>query len=247
MLNEVLIVIFSYNREKLLLSEYSRSSVFWYCLGWQWYMQLAPFLFAAATSQMITEIAKYSIGRLRPCFIDLCEPKFTDRVTGQQITLTRFSAACNEPFVYIEDYTCTTTAYSEKLLKDVHLSFMSGHSSFSAVCLLYLVLYLQSRFNWTSLGLVKHLLQAGLVFLTFYTGMSRISDYKHHWSDVLIGLLQGTLVAVMVARYVSDLVQLRSVYAPVHQQQLIQPTSIEVTTKSSRQASNVSVSVDANV
>ena len=35
--------------------------------------------------------------------------------------------------------------------------------------------------------------------------MSRISDYKHHWSDVLCGLIQGTIVAFLVAMGVSEL------------------------------------------
>lgn len=49
-----------------------------------------------------------------------------------------------------------------------------------------------------------------LVSLILFSGFSRISDYKHHWSDVLIGLVQGTTVAILSALYVSDMHRVRS-------------------------------------
>lgn len=66
-------------------------------------------------------------------------------------------------------------------------------------------IYLQVRLTWNQIGFIRPLYQALCIYLTIYTGFSRISDYKHHWSDVLIGLLQGTLVAILVTRFVSDL------------------------------------------
>ena len=174
-MNEFYIVYHKFSHDKI--ERILCSKHFWTCLIWQWYMQLVPFLFAAASSQMITEIAKYSIGRLRPHFIDLCKPI----IKSSGIKIDRFSN-CDSPYTYVEEYECSTVGtIPEKWLKDVHLSFMSGHSSFSSVCLIYLVYYIQNRFNWSFIGLIKHLMQAGLIFLVFYTGMSRISDYKHHW------------------------------------------------------------------
>lgn len=197
-------------------------SRFWKGYFWQLYLFLAPFIFAVLASQLITDIAKYSIGRLRPHFIDLCKPKF------QGVTLYRDSE-CKFPLLpetYIIDYVCTNEQVGYKLLRDIHLSFMSGHSSFCAVGLVYLVVsatqiallteiifislsslqfYIQLRVRWSQLGLLKPLFQCLLVCLVLYTGFSRISDYKHHWSDVLTGLAQGTLVAMLVVFYVSDL------------------------------------------
>lgn len=37
-----------------------------------------------------------------------------------------------------------------------------------------------------------------LVMLAVYTGLSRISDYRHHPSDVVTGFLQGALTAYWV-------------------------------------------------
>jgi len=59
-------------------------------------------------------------------------------------------------------------------------------------------LYLQARLTWNGSKLLKHLLQAVSIYAAVYVGLSRISDYKHHWSDVLMGAILGTLVAALV-------------------------------------------------
>jgi len=41
-------------------------------------------------------------------------------------------------------------------------------------------------------------LQAVSIYAAVYVGLSRISDYKHHWSDVLMGAILGTFVAALV-------------------------------------------------
>lgn len=68
------------------------------------------------------------------------------------------------------------------------------------------------RVKWSVLGLCKPLSQVLLVALIVYTCLSRISDYKHHWSDVLTGAIQGTLVAILGALFVSDLYKSHEYY-----------------------------------
>ncbi|XP_003744847.1 putative phosphatidate phosphatase isoform X2 [Galendromus occidentalis] len=150
------------------------------------YHNIWPFLMGAAVQQMVTDIAKYTIGRLRPHFIAVCNPKNLEEL-------------CKVPYKYVEVYECESK-YSEGHLKEVRLSFPSGHSSFSMFCMLWIVLYLQKRLTCPCVNVqaVKLLLQSGFFYITWYTSMSRISDYKHHWSDVLSGMLIGAAICFAV-------------------------------------------------
>lgn len=51
--------------------------------------------------------------------------------------------------------------------------------------------------TWDGSKLLKHTLQFLAVLQAVFTAMTRVSDYKHHWSDVLSGLLLGSLVAIV--------------------------------------------------
>nr|XP_042713466.1 phospholipid phosphatase 1 isoform X3 [Chrysemys picta bellii] len=155
------------------------------------YKAIGTFIFGAAASQSLTDIAKYSIGRLRPHFLAICQPDWT-RV--------------NCSLGYIENFPCQGDKVQ---VNEGRLSFYSGHSSFSMYCMLFLALYLQARMKGDWARLVRPTVQFGLIAASIYVGLSRVSDYKHHWSDVLTGLLQGAVVAVLIVVYVSDFFKVR--------------------------------------
>ncbi|KAE8294557.1 Phospholipid phosphatase 3 [Larimichthys crocea] len=151
------------------------------------YKQMGVFLFGCAVSQSFTDIAKVSVGRMRPHFLDVCKPDFS---------------TINCSLGYITNYTCTG---EESDVQEARKSFFSGHASFSMFTMLYLAFYLQSRFTWRGARLLRPLLQFTLLMMAFYTGLSRVSDHKHHPTDVLAGFVQGALVAYCIVFYVSDL------------------------------------------
>ncbi|XP_017284264.1 phospholipid phosphatase 3 isoform X2 [Kryptolebias marmoratus] len=151
------------------------------------YKQIGVFLFGCAVSQSFTDIAKVSVGRMRPHFLDVCKPNF---------------ATIDCSLGYITNYTCTG---EESDVQEARKSFFSGHASFSLYTMLYLAFYIQSRFTWRGARLLRPLLQFTLLMMAFYTGLSRVSDHKHHPTDVLAGFVQGALVAYCIVFYVSDL------------------------------------------
>ncbi|XP_028658448.1 phospholipid phosphatase 1 isoform X4 [Erpetoichthys calabaricus] len=156
------------------------------------YKAIGTFLFGAVISQSLTDIAKYSIGRLRPHFLALCQPDWS---------------TINCSYGYIENFTC---AGDKTAVNEARLSFYSGHSSFSMYCMLFLALYIQARLVEEWARLLRPTIQFFLIAASVYVGLSRVSDYKHHWSDVLTGLIQGAVVAILIVVFVSDFFKVRT-------------------------------------
>ena len=77
-------------------------------------------LFGAALNQFVTDVGKYSLGRLRPHFLDVCKPNWS-----------KFNCTDSRGnYIFIVDDVCTVAEGTRKA-KESRLSFPSGHSSFS--------------------------------------------------------------------------------------------------------------------
>ncbi|XP_028902329.1 phospholipid phosphatase 3 [Ornithorhynchus anatinus] len=175
------------------------------------YKQLGCFAFGCAVSQSFTDIAKVAVGRLRPHFLDVCNPDFS---------------TINCSLGYIQDYKCRGPL--GKVL-EARKSFFSGHASFSLYTMLYLVLYLQARLTWRGARLLRPLLQFTLIMMAFYTGLSRVADHKHHPTDVLAGFIQGALVAGCIVFFVSDLFKAKTTFSlppPTLRREILSPVDI---------------------
>ncbi|XP_042234323.1 phospholipid phosphatase 3-like isoform X2 [Homarus americanus] len=196
----------------------SRNVSSWF---WASYAAIGTFLFGCACSQLSTDIAKYSIGRLRPHFISVCIPDWSQ-------------LNCTQDYRYVDHIPCTSSESFR--LKEARLSFPSGHASFSAFTMIYLAIYLQVRFKFKGPKLVRPFLQFVCLMMTFYCCLSRVSDYKHHWSDVLFGFALGTTVAILISVYVSDLFSGWRGYRPKHHREGVEVMQLQNCSRSSSAA-----------
>ncbi|XP_046546101.1 phospholipid phosphatase 1-like [Haliotis rubra] len=145
------------------------------------------FLFGGALTFAVTDIGKYSIGRLRPHFIFVCHP---DLIT-----------ACAEG--YIQNYTCEGS--DKQAISEARLSFPSGHSSISFFGMTYFAVFLYARLPKSSPRLLKPFAMALVLSVAFYISLSRVFDYWHHPGDVIFGSLLGASIGVTMSIFVARL------------------------------------------
>lgn len=174
------------------------------------YNTIRWFLFGHFAERLLKDMGKQMIGRLRPHFFDVCRPLLQD---GGSCT----DDAHRQGGVYHTVYTCqaVVSGATADMLRDVHVSFPSGHSSMAFYGLVFLALHLQ-RIRWPlTRTLLRPLCQLLCVGLASFIGLSRVMDYKHHWSDVAAGSLLGASIALAVVRAAAEEQRL----PPVEQQQ----------------------------
>ncbi|XP_050305429.1 phospholipid phosphatase 1-like isoform X2 [Anthonomus grandis grandis] len=149
----------------------------------EFYVYLKLFTFGLILVGGVTEIAKTIVGEHRPHFFDTCKPDT--------------NMNCTEG-TYIFDFTCTNKEISSLDQTDSSRSFPSGHSSLSWFTALFTAFIVQSRLPIHRTGSAVKLLMIGIC-LTFglTCSLTRITDRRHHWWDVLI----GTIIAFVGAAY----------------------------------------------
>jgi len=124
------------------------------------YRVFGHFVQGALATLLITEVAKVSIGRLRPHFLYLCGPNTTicksnpDKFWGTTSEELREVCQNYENFgnlSFENDSAGIPIPLTEdefvKKMREARLSFMSGHTSTSFYAALFLILYFQARLD----------------------------------------------------------------------------------------------------
>lgn len=128
-------------------------------------------------------VTKLFTGSHRPHFFDACIPDKLANCTAN---------------TYVYEYKCTNTEIKGFYMRDLSMSFMSGHSLMFAYSCCFLILYLHYRLRARSLTLWLPFVQAAIISLAFFGSISRIIDNKHHVIDVTVGALVGILAAIHI-------------------------------------------------
>ena len=152
------------------------------------FVLMIMFIYGSGITIFVTEVGKYSIGRLRPHYFSVCRPDWL------KINCTN---TIGEKNLINGNEFCQTADL--KILKDSQLSFPSGHASFSGFSATFLVLYLESQIKYTKWESVpKYFLQVLITIIASCVGLSRITDYMHHPTDVLAGFVLGMFIGILM-------------------------------------------------
>ncbi|CAF0971743.1 unnamed protein product [Adineta ricciae] len=157
------------------------------------YIVIGIFAFANAINSFLTNVGKVSYGRQRPHFIPSCFNK------------TTYKDFCADPTLWIVNYTCIGESSAIFVEKDgafdIRQSFPSGHSSTAFCGLIFLALYVHRAWKNRNLGFIRYFVETCCFALAAYIGITRITDNRHHPTDVLAGAILGTGIAIIAFRY----------------------------------------------
>jgi phosphatidate phosphatase len=113
----------------------------------------------------------------RPHFFDTCKPdKLFNCTFGS----------------FVSDFKCLNENDDE--VEDASWSFLSGHAAVFFYSCVFVIWYLQKRFNIQS-HFTRTLLHTSMISLAYFGSISRVFDNRHHWWDVLAGSILGLLTA----------------------------------------------------
>lgn len=158
-----------------------------------WFTLFSDLILGELFLLTILEFCKTLFGELRPHFLATCIRNMT------KIDCSRL----------VEVYNCEGDA-PEWLKRDVFKSFPSGHAAISFYCFIFISLYCQFRIPRTKHShLFRFWVQIVSLIWAIACSLTRITDNRHHWWDVLIGVILG-----IAAGFVTGYLIVQNKFAP---------------------------------
>ncbi|KAK7014982.1 lipid transport protein [Favolaschia claudopus] len=153
---------------------------------WDLHNSLLGLILGLSITGSVTNIVKITVGRPRPDMLDRCQP---------------ISGSVDPIYGLSNSSICTLASNSSKLI-DGFRSFPSGHSSLSFAGLGFLAFYLAGKLHlFDERGYAAKAWASLLPFVgAALVAISRTMDNRHHWQDVLVGSILGTVVSFFCYR-----------------------------------------------
>jgi len=160
-------------------------------LAYDYHQALMCVLISMAFTTLVAHFIKMFVGRYRPDFISVCNVDF-DKVQEQYNSYDISNDISYGPRNLFNTSICKT---SRKELYEERRSFPSGHSSFAFSVMTFLSLYIAGQIHLLdkkSHGW-KYFVVSLPMFFAIFVAVSRVFDYRHHWQDVTVGSIIGSV------------------------------------------------------
>lgn len=148
------------------------------------------FSIGVSVTMFLTTFLKIRLGKLRPDFLQRC---------GASVSLMS-----NSTISALYDESVCTAPFGKRILMDGYKSCPSGHSSMSVVGLGFVTVWCLKRYTPNS-ALKPVVVCASFIplLLALDVVCSRITDFRHSYSDVLTGCLLG-MCGLVFTHFVSS-------------------------------------------
>ena len=147
---------------------------------------------------LLTDIAKYTVGKLRPHFLTLCNPDYNTICFDEEAYYINDDdeELLDEFYQKYVNETNVCSLENTDSLREAHLSFLSGHASFSFYFATFIIHFTNAHTQYLKWGnKIVPFIQLFVIMLALWISLTRVSDFYHHPVDVFYGAIIGIAVA----------------------------------------------------
>ncbi|CAD6188668.1 unnamed protein product [Caenorhabditis auriculariae] len=146
------------------------------------------YLLTYALCTFIMEYLKCSVGRMRPHFVEVCNPDWKN-----------IKCDSLDKIIQPEDMICTNP--DKHRIRTARTSFPSGHTAAAFHLLIFLFIYLNRMSSHTrvaEISFFRWLVLPTYTVWTLFTAITRVTDFWHFPTDVLGGIILAACCVIPV-------------------------------------------------